>query len=91
MKDRALPGPRNIAQIPELAQRGRQQIAWFFEDLDRRLKRNEYVAGEAYSVADITATIAVDFARWVKVYPLETQVALLEWHERMKARPSYKA
>lgn len=91
MKDRALPGPRNIAQIPELAKRGLQQIAWFFEDLDMQLQDNAYVAGEAYSVADITATIVVDFARWVKVYPLDSQTALLEWHERMKARASYTA
>ena len=91
MKDRALPGPRNIAQIPELAERGRQQIVWFFEDLNRVLTHRDFVAGKSYSVADITATIAVDFAEWVKVYPLESQTALLGWHERMKARPSYNA
>ncbi len=91
MKDRALPGPRNIAQIPALAERGLQQIAWFFEDLNEQLKENEYVAGASYSVADITATVVVDFARWVKVFPKESQTALLEWHERMKARPNYSA
>ena len=42
-------------------------------------------------MADITATITVDFARWVKVYPQEDQTALLAWHARMKERPSYKA
>jgi len=91
MKDRALPGPRKVAQIPELAERGRMQIAWFFEGLNWQLKENKYVAGPNYSVADITATVVVDFADWVKVYPLESQTALLEWHERMKARPSYEA
>lgn len=89
MKDRALPGPHNVAQIPELAARGMQRIGWFFEALDEQLKDNEFVAGERYSVADITATIIVDFARWVKAYPLETHTALLTWHEAMKARPSY--
>ena len=91
MKDRALPGPRNVAQIPELAQRGLKQIGWFFEDLNAQLTENAYVAGENYSVADITATTVVDFAKWVKVLPNESQTALLEWHERMKARPSYGA
>jgi len=90
MKDRALPGPRNIAQIPELAERGLKQIGWFFEDLNTQLADNDYVAGAKYSVADITATVVVDFARWVKVYPQESQTALLEWHGRMAARPSYK-
>ena len=91
MKDRALPGPRNVAQIPELAARGQQQTKWFLEDLNTQLTDNAYVAGENYSVADITATVAVDFAKWVKVVPTESQTALLDWHERMKARPSYNA
>ena len=91
MKDRALPGPRNIAQIPELAERGVMKLGWFFKTLNRQLSVNEYVAGDSYSVADITATITVDFAEWVKVYPEKDQTALLAWHARMKERASYKA
>ena len=91
MKDRALPGPKNIAQIPELAERGVMKLGWFFKTLNRQLSAYEFVAGNSYSVADITATIAVDFGRWVKVYPKEDQTALLTWHDRMKARPKYKA
>ncbi len=89
MKDRALPGPRNYVQIPELAERGQKKIAAFFEDLDARLQTSEYVAGDSYSVADITATIVVDFAKWVKAAPKEDQTALLAWHKRMQERPSY--
>jgi len=91
MKDRALPGPKNIPQIPELAERGLMKLGWFFKTLNRQLSANEYVAGDSYSVADITATIVVDFGRWVKVFPQEDQTALLAWHARMKERPSYKA
>ena len=67
------------------------KLGWFFKTLNRQLSYNEFIAGETYSVADITATITVDFARWVKVYPQEDQTALLAWHARMKERPSYKA
>lgn len=91
MVGRALPGPRDLDQIPELADRGQKRTAWFLEDLNEQLSQNKYVAGDSYSVADITATICVDFAQWVKVTPLGTQTALLEWHERMKIRPSYTA
>ncbi len=91
MKDRALPGPHNVAQIPELAARGLKRIGWFFETLNTQLEQNDYVAGTDYSVADITATICVDFARWVKVYPLESQTALQKWHDAMKERASYSA
>jgi len=89
MKDRALPGPHNVAQIPELAARGVQRLGWFFEDLDAQLQENQFVAGDTYSMADITATVLVDFARWVKVTPQESQTALTEWHGRMKERASY--
>ena len=91
MKDRALPGPKNIPQIPELAERGLMKLGWFFKTMNRQLSYNEFIAGDSYSVADITGTILVDFARWVKVYPQEDQTALLAWHARMKERPSYKA
>jgi len=67
------------------------KLGWFFKTLNRQLSANEYVAGDSYSVADITATIVVDFGRWVKVVPQEDQTALLAWHARMKERPSYKA
>lgn len=91
MKDRALPGPKNIAQIPELAERGRMRLGWFLSGLNRRLGESEYLAGDFYSVADITATIIVDFAGWVKVAPKDEHTALLAYMERMKARPSYSA
>lgn len=91
MKDRAIAGPRDIKQIPELAVRGKQRVNWFFEDINAHLQGKAFIAGEKYSVADITATVVVDFARWIKVYPLENQTALLAWHERMKNRPSYSA
>ena len=91
MKDRALPGPKNIPQIPELAERGVMKLGWFFKTLNRQLTANNYVAGDSYSVADITATVVMDFGRWVKVYPQEDQTALLAWHARMKERPSYNA
>lgn len=91
MKGRAIPGPKDVEQIPELAQRGLQRIGWFFEDLDTRLQETPYVAGDTYSVADITATICVDFAKWVKVTPTDKETALKEWHSRMKSRPSYTA
>jgi len=89
MKDRALTGPKNVAQIPELAKRGLMKLGWFMKTLNRQLSANEFVAGDNYSVADITATVTVDFATWVKVFPGDDHTALKAWHERMKARPSY--
>ena len=91
MVGRAMTGPRNMAQIPELAERGKARLAFFFEDLNTQLESNAYIAGPNYSLADITATVAMDFSKWVKCYPDASLTALHEWHERMTARPSYTA
>jgi glutathione S-transferase len=88
MAGRALPGPDDHAQIPELAQRGLARTRRFVETLERRLERREFVAAERFSVADITAVVAVDFARVVKVKPGEEHVNVRRWREAMALRPA---
>ncbi|MEJ5991642.1 glutathione S-transferase [Ramlibacter sp. PS3R-8] len=88
MVDRALPGPRNYAQIPELAQRGRQRVQDFFDALDAHLAGREFIAAGTFSIADITAVVAVDFARAVKVKPGEQHANLQRWRAAMALRPS---
>ena len=89
MKGRALPGPLDVAQIPELAERGRARIEQCWREMDAHLAEHEFMAGEGYSYADITATCAVDFSKWVKASPLESYGNIREWHGRMAARESY--
>lgn len=89
MANRALPGPVNYAQIPELAQRGAARISQFMVTLNDQLADNDHVAGAAFSVADITAAVAVDFARAVKVKPDDRHPHLLRWRERLGQRPSF--
>lgn len=91
MKDRALPGPENYAQIPELAERGRSRLEGYMESLDQQLDGREFLAIDAFSYADITAFVTVDFAQWVKVTPKETQVNLQRWFAAVAARPSIQA
>ncbi|RTL33385.1 MAG: glutathione S-transferase [Burkholderiales bacterium] len=88
MANRALPGPVNYAQIPELAQRGLARVQQFFADLNERLGGRAFIAAERFSVADITAVVAVDFARIVKVKPGEAHPHLIRWREAMAQRPS---
>jgi glutathione S-transferase len=71
MKDRALPGPVDYAQIPELAARGLARLQRFFETLEAQLEGRETVVDGGFSLADITAVVAVDFARVVRVKPGE--------------------
>lgn len=89
--DRALPGPDPYPQIPELAERGRQRVARFFERLDGQLERYEFVAGDFYSIADISAMVVVDFAGWMKITLPDGASHLARWYSSVSQRPSAAA
>jgi len=91
LKDRALPGPHDYAQIPELAARGRARIANFFRDMDARLAGRTFVAGERYTMADVSLLVLVDFAGRLNLPIPEECPNLRRWHDAVAARPSAKA
>jgi glutathione S-transferase len=88
LANRALPGPVNYAQIPELQQRGLARLQQFLVTLNQRLAEREYIAGSRFSIADITAVVGVDFARVVKVKPGEQHPHVLRWRAAMAERPA---
>jgi glutathione S-transferase len=88
MANRALPGPVDYPQIPALAERGLARVQRFFVHLNERLAGRDFVAGGRFSIADVTAVVAVDFARVVKVKPGEQHPHLLRWRAAMALRPS---
>ena len=88
MVNRALPGPNDYPQIPELAQRGLARVQQFFVMLDAHLATSEFVAGDNFSIADITAVVGVDFARIVKVKPTDQHPHLQRWRAAMGQRPA---
>jgi len=88
MANRALPGPVNYAQIPELAERGLARVQQFFATLNTRLAGRDFIASERFSIADITAVVGVDFARVVKVKPGDEHPHLLRWRAAMAQRPA---
>jgi len=88
MAGRALPGPVNYEQIPQLAERGLARLQQFLVDLDARLAGRDYIATDRLSLADITAVVALDFARIVKVQPDERHPNVLRWRAAMAQRPS---
>ena len=85
---RALTGPHNYAQIPELAERGRVRVGHFFELLDRSLADRAFLAGDIYSAADIMAFVTVDFAGWLKLTLPDDATNARRWFDRIKERPS---
>ena len=87
MANRALPGPVDYAQIPQLGERGLARLKQFMVTLNARLENCDFVAADQFSLADITALVAVDFARIVKVKPDERHPHLLRWRAAMAERP----
>jgi glutathione S-transferase len=90
-KGHALAGPDSYEQIPALAERGRARVARFFERMDAELGRHAFVAGESYSIADITAFVAVDFAKWLKLAIPASCTHLRRWYDAVASRESAKA
>jgi glutathione S-transferase len=88
MAGRALPGPVSYPQIPELAQRGLARVQQFFLSLDQHLNGRDFIAADQFSIADITAVVAVDFARVVKVKLSEQHPHLQRWRAAMGLRPA---
>ena len=88
MADRALPGPVNYAQIPALAERGVARLQRFLVDLNERLAGRDFVAADRMSIADVTAVVAIDFARIVKVQPGDAHPNVLRWRAAMALRPA---
>ncbi|MEO5829397.1 MAG: glutathione S-transferase family protein [Rhodanobacter sp.] len=91
LKNHALAGPHDVEQIPALAERGRQRFGWFLEDLDARLARSAFVAGQRYTIADITALATIDFARRVKITDIGDYAHVRRWYEEADARSSARA
>jgi glutathione S-transferase len=80
-----------IEQVPEYGavckRAAEKRLAW----LDAELAGRPFVAGERYSIADITALCAVDFGRVTDIRIQPEQKHLRRWHEEVSARPSAKA
>lgn len=89
---RALAGPHGYEQIPALVARGRLRVRDFHADLEQRLAQFPHVAGEAFSIADITAVVAIDFATRALSMPIpDDHAATRRWYQRLAARPAFAA
>lgn len=79
-----------VPQIPAWGEANRPKAIRFAELLDAQLVDKEFVCGNAFSVADITAIIAMDFSKPAKIiYPDELQ-NLHRWAAKVRARQSYR-
>ena len=80
-----------VPQVPAWAEANKPRVMDFLELLDRELKGRHYIAGDRYSVADITGMISVDFLKPAKLSVPDGLTSLKRWHDEVSARPSAKA
>ncbi len=68
-----------------------KSAAKFMSLLDAHLAGNTYLAGDKFSVADITAFVSFDFARVIKLRISEDHKNIQRWYELVNSRDSAKA
>lgn len=91
-EDRALPGVTGgVPQMPELVARGKQSMGRFFDKLDKQLATHRYLAGESFSIADITAFVTTDFAKRVDIEIPDSCANVKRWFDEVAGRPSAAA
>jgi glutathione S-transferase len=92
LQNRAIAGPHDYEQIPALVDRSQKRVVNVYADFDARLAEVPYIAGDTFSVADITAIVTVDFATKAAGLPIPQQhAALKRWYDLVSARPSMAA
>jgi glutathione S-transferase len=80
-----------VPQVPAWAEANKPRIADFLRMLDGELKERPFIAGDRFSVADITALCAVDFMKPARVAVPEECTNVKRWHAEVAARPSARA
>jgi len=80
-----------VPQVAAYAEAMRPRAIWFLDWLDRELATREFIAGDRYTVADITTLCAVDFMKPARLAMPEDVTNVKRWHAAVSARPSARA
>lgn len=80
-----------VPQIPEWGEANKPKVTKFLHFLDGELANREFIAGDAYTIADITGLIALDFMKPARIALPDDCVHVRRWHEAVSARPSAAA
>lgn len=80
-----------VPQVPEWGEVNRPKALEFLEFLDGELASRAFVAGEAFSVADITGLVAMDFMKPARITLPDNLANVGRWRNELAARPSASA
>jgi len=77
-----------VPQVPEWGEANKPKALAFLSLLDRELEGRPFIAGEHYSIADITTMVAFDFMKLARLACPEDHANVWRWYRAVSARPS---
>lgn len=80
-----------VPQVLAWAEANKPRVLEFLPLLDRQLAQHRFVAGDRYSIADITALVSVDFLKPIRLAVQPEFKNVLRWYAEVSARPSARA
>jgi len=78
-------------QVPEWGEANKPKVLDFLKLLDAELALREFAAGDAFSIADITGLVAIDFMKPARIAVPQELTNVIRWHRALAARPSAAA
>jgi len=80
-----------VPQVPAWGEANKPRVLEFLVFLDGELRTRPYLAGDRFTIADITAMVAVDFLKPARIALPAEAAHLRRWHAEVSARPSARA
>ena len=78
-------------QVKEWSEASRPRVIKMLHWFDKQMQDKEFMCLDKYTIADISALICFDFAKWPKIEIPEECINLKNYYERLNSRPSAKA
>ena len=80
-----------VPQVAEWGEANKPKALEFLVLLDAELALREFVAGDEFSIADITGLVAIDFMKPARITIPDELTNVIRWHNALRARPSASA
>jgi glutathione S-transferase len=80
-----------VPQVPAWAEANKPRILEFLAVVNRQLEGRRFITGDAFTIADITGLVAVDFMKPAKLGVPDELTQVRRWHAELSARPSASA
>jgi glutathione S-transferase len=80
-----------VPQVAEWGEANKPRVMDFLALLDRHLESRRFVAGDSFSVADITGLVTLDFLKPARLTLPSEMANVARWHQELAARPSARA